>query len=108
ADRVIVCAGLHADRLARRSGENAAPRIVPFRGEYWELVPERRGLVKGLIYPVPSPALPFLGVHLTRTIDGRVLIGPNAVLALAREGYGRGTPHPHELPETLTWPGTRR
>ena len=108
ADRVIVCAGLHADRLARRSGEDAAPRIVPFRGEYWELVPERRALVKGLIYPVPDPALLFLGVHLTRTIDGRVLIGPNAVLALAREGYARGTLRRRDLTETLEWPGTWR
>jgi len=108
ADRAIVCAGLQGDRLARRSGEDAAPRIVPFRGDYWELVPERRGLVRGLIYPVPDPALPFLGVHLTRTIDGRVLIGPNAVLALAREGYGRGTVRGRDLLETLGWPGTWR
>jgi len=108
ADRVIVCAGLHADRLARRSGEDPAPCIVPFRGEYWELVPARRGLVNGLIYPVPDPALPFLGVHLTRTVDGRVLIGPNAVLALAREGYRRGTVRRRDVAETLAWPGTRR
>jgi (S)-2-hydroxyglutarate dehydrogenase len=108
ADRVIVCAGLHADRLARRSGEDAAPRIVPFRGEYWELMPERRGLVNGLIYPVPDPALPFLGVHLTRTIDGRVLIGPNAVLALTREGDARGAARVHDVVETLAWPGTWR
>ncbi|MGN6188032.1 MAG: L-2-hydroxyglutarate oxidase [Conexibacter sp.] len=108
ADRAIVCAGLHADRLARRSGEDPAPRIVPFRGEYWELVPERRGLVNGLIYPVPDPSLPFLGVHLTRTIDGRVLIGPNAVLALAREGYGRGTARGRDFAETFAWPGTWR
>ena len=108
ADRAIVCAGLYADRLARRSGEDPAPRIVPFRGEYWELVPERRTLVNGLIYPVPDPALPFLGVHLTRTIDGRVLIGPNAVLALAREGYRRGMLRPRDLAETLAWPGTRQ
>jgi L-2-hydroxyglutarate oxidase len=108
ADRVIVCAGLHADRLARRSGEDAAPRIVPFRGEYWELVPERRSLVKGLIYPVPDPALPFLGVHLTRTVDDRILIGPNAVLALAREGYARGSVCGRDLAETLGWPGTWR
>jgi len=78
-DRVIVCAGLAADRLARASGEPAAPRIVPFRGGYWQLRAERAGLVRGLIYPVPDPALPFLGVHLTRTVDGRVLIGPNAL-----------------------------
>jgi L-2-hydroxyglutarate oxidase LhgO len=108
ADRVIVCAGLHADRLARRSGEDPAPRIVPFRGEYWELVPERRALVNGLIYPVPDPALPFLGIHLTRTIDGRVLIGPNAVLALARDGYARGTVRRRDLGETLAWAGSWR
>jgi L-2-hydroxyglutarate oxidase len=108
AERAIVCAGLQADRLARRSGQDAAPRIVPFRGEYWALRPERRGLVRGLIYPVPDPALPFLGVHLTRTIDGSVLIGPNAVLALAREGYGRGAVRGRDLAETLAWGGTWR
>jgi len=107
-DRVIVCAGLQADRIARRSGEDAAPRIVPFRGEYWELVPERRLLVKGLIYPVPDPALPFLGIHLTRTIDGRVLIGPNVALALARERYARGALCRRDVGETLAWPGTWR
>ncbi|MFL5817305.1 MAG: L-2-hydroxyglutarate oxidase [Conexibacter sp.] len=108
ADRVVVCAGLHADRLARRSGEDAAPRIVPFRGEYWALRPERRSLVRGLIYPVPDPALPFLGVHLTKTVDGRVLIGPNAVLALAREGYRLGAVDGRDLAETLAWRGTWR
>jgi L-2-hydroxyglutarate oxidase LhgO len=108
ADRTIVCAGLHADRLARRSGEDAAPRIVPFRGEYWALRPERRGLVRGLIYPVPDPALPFLGVHLTRTVDGSVLVGPNAVLALARDGYRRGSVRPRDLAETLSYRGTWR
>jgi (S)-2-hydroxyglutarate dehydrogenase len=108
ADRAIVCAGLHADRLARRSGEDAAPRIVPFRGEYWALRPDRRPLVRGLIYPVPDPALPFLGVHLTRTIDGSVLVGPNAVLALAREGYTRRGVRPRDLVEALAWGGTWR
>ena len=108
ADRVIVCAGLHADRLARASGEDAAPRIVPFRGEYWALVPERRSLVRGLIYPVPDPELPFLGVHLTRTIDGSVLIGPNAVLALARDGYARRTVRRRDVGELIAWPGTWR
>ncbi len=81
AERAIVCAGLQADRLARASGEPAAPRIVPFRGAYWALRPERRELVRGLIYPVPDPALPFLGIHLTRTVAGEVLIGPNAAPA---------------------------
>ncbi len=108
ADRAIVCAGLHADRLARRSGEDAAPRIVPFRGEYWALRPERRELVRGLIYPVPDPTLPFLGVHLTKKVDGSVLIGPNAVLATAREGYRRSTVNGRDLAETLAWPGTWR
>jgi len=108
ADRVVVCAGLHADRLARRAGEDAAPRIVPFRGEYWALTPERRSLVRGLIYPLPDPALPFLGVHLTRTVDGSVLIGPNAVLAFARDGAARRTAGGRDLAETLAWPGTWR
>jgi (S)-2-hydroxyglutarate dehydrogenase len=84
---VVLCAGLHSDLLARLAGDQAEPRIVPFRGVYLLLRPERRDLVRGLIYPVPDPRLPFLGVHLTRRIDGEVLVGPNAVLALAREGY---------------------
>ena len=108
ADRVIVCAGLHSDRLARASGEDAEPRIVPFRGEYFALAPGRTHLVKGLIYPVPDPTLPFLGVHLTRRFDGSVWLGPNAVLATALEGYRRGAFVWRELLETLTWPGTRR
>jgi (S)-2-hydroxyglutarate dehydrogenase len=108
ADRVVVCAGLHADRLARASGEPAEPRIVPFRGEYWALREERRDLVRGLIYPVPDPAMPFLGVHLTRKVDGSVLIGPNAVLALAREGYGRSTFRAVDVRDTLAWGGTWR
>ena len=108
ADRVVVCAGLEADRLARASGEPAGPRIVPFRGEYWRLRSERTGLVRGLIYPVPDPSLPFLGVHLTRKIDGSVWLGPNAVLSLAREGYGRGDFNLRDAYETLSWPGTAR
>jgi len=108
ADHVVVCAGLHADRLARRSGGAADPRIIPFRGEYWALRPERTSLVRGLIYPVPDPALPFLGVHLTKRIDGGVLVGPNAVLALAREGYGLGTIAPGDVADILRWPGTWR
>lgn len=86
-DLVILCAGLHADRVAELAGDTAAPRIVPFRGEYWQLRPERRDLVHGLVYPVPDPRYPFLGVHITPRIDGEVLVGPNAVLALSREGY---------------------
>ncbi len=108
ADRVIVCAGLQSDRLARASGQDAEPRIVPFRGEYFALTPARAHLVRGLIYPVPDPALPFLGVHLTRRFDGSVWLGPNAVLATALEGYHRGAVVWRELFETLTWPGTRR
>ena len=108
ADRVVVCAGLQADRLALASGEPAEPRIVPFRGKYWQLRPERAGLVRGLIYPVPDPALPFLGVHLTRRIDGSVWLGPNAVLSLSREGYRRGRLNRDDLLDTIRWPGTAR
>lgn len=84
---LINCAGLHSDRIARRGGVASAAKIVPFRGEYYELTPERRYLVKHLIYPVPNPDFPFLGVHFTRMIDGDVHAGPNAVLSLKREGY---------------------
>ena len=108
ADRVLVCAGLHVDRLARVSGQPAAPRIIPFRGEYWALRDERRHLVRGLIYPAPDPALPFLGIHLTRKIDGSVVVGPNAVLALAREGYLRRTVRPRDVTDTFAWPGLWR
>jgi L-2-hydroxyglutarate oxidase len=108
ADRVIVCAGLHADRLARASGESASPRIVPFRGEYWALRPHRSGLVRGLVYPVPDPSLPFLGVHLTKRVDGSVLIGPNAVLALAREGYERRALKRSDVGEMLGYTGSWR
>jgi len=86
---LINCAGLHADRLARLCGVDPGIRLIPFRGEYYALAPERRYLVRHLIYPVPDPSLPFLGVHFTRAIDGRVHVGPNAVLALAREGYAK-------------------
>lgn len=108
ADRVLVCAGLHSDRLAEDSGQPRAPRIVPFRGELWELRPERRDLVRGLIYPVPDPSLPFLGVHLTKRIDGSVLLGPNAVLALAREGYRKRDVSASDLRDVLTYPGSWR
>ncbi|MEW2296030.1 L-2-hydroxyglutarate oxidase [Streptomyces sp. NPDC006743] len=105
--RVLVnCAGLHCDEVARLTGDEPEARIVPFRGEYYELA--RPELVRGLVYPVPDPAFPFLGVHLTRGIDGGVHIGPNAVPALAREGYGWGVVHPRELAGTLTWPGSWR
>jgi L-2-hydroxyglutarate oxidase LhgO len=108
ADRVVVCAGLHSDRLARASGQDAEPRIIPFRGEYWKLRPGREDLVRGLIYPVPDPALPFLGVHLTRKIDGEVWLGPNAVLALALEGYRWRDVSGRDLAHILGWPGTWR
>ena len=87
--RLVICAGLQSDLLATAAGDEAAPEIVPFRGEYLRLRPHARGRVRHLIYPVPDPAYPFLGVHLTPRIDGEVDIGPNAVLALAREGYRR-------------------
>ena len=108
ADRIVVCAGLYGDRLARASGGPAEPRIIPFRGEYWMLPPERSGIVRGLIYPVPDPRLPFLGVHLTRKLDGTVWLGPNAVLALAREGYSRRQVRLRDVYDTVTWPGTVR
>lgn len=108
AGRVLVCAGLHADRLARASGEPAEPRIIPFRGEYWRLRSERSHLVRGLVYPVPDPSLPFLGVHLTRTVDGSVLVGPNAVLAYAREGYRKREVDISDLWDTVSWPGMWR
>ena len=108
AASVVLCAGLQSDRLARLAGDDADPRIVPFRGRYLLLRPERRHLVRGLIYPVPDPSLPFLGVHLTRRVDGEVLVGPNAVLALAREGYrGRDLDISHVVRIVRT-PGFRR
>jgi L-2-hydroxyglutarate oxidase LhgO len=85
--QVIVCAGLQSSLVAQLAGAAAEPLIIPFRGEYYELVPERAGLIRGLVYPVPDPRYPFLGVHFTRGIDGQVHVGPNAVLALAQEGY---------------------
>ena len=107
-DRVLVCAGLQSDLLARASGRPADPAIIPFRGEYWALRQQRAGLVRGLVYPVPDPGLPFLGVHLTRCVDGRVLVGPNAVLAGAREGYRRRDIDRAELRRSLASPGLRR
>lgn len=107
--RVLVnCAGLHSDRIARMAGDETGVRIVPFRGEYYELAEHRRDLVRGLVYPVPDPAFPFLGVHLTRGIHGDVHVGPNAVPALAREGYDWRTVRPRDLAGTLAFPGTWR
>ncbi|MGW3029621.1 L-2-hydroxyglutarate oxidase [Streptomyces sp. NPDC001178] len=105
--RVLVnCAGLYCDEVAWLTGDDPEMRIVPFRGEYYELA--RPDLVRGLVYPVPDPAFPFLGVHLTRGIDGGVHIGPNAVPALAREGYDWGVVRPREVARTLAWPGAWR
>ncbi|MGW4166485.1 L-2-hydroxyglutarate oxidase [Streptomyces chartreusis] len=105
--RVLVnCAGLYCDEVARLTGDEPEVRIVPFRGEYYSLA--RPELVRGLVYPVPDPAFPFLGVHLTRGIDGGVHIGPNAVPALAREGYDWGVVRPREVGTTLAWPGAWR
>jgi L-2-hydroxyglutarate oxidase len=89
ARSLVNCAGLHSDRVARACGVDPGLKIVPFRGEYYELAPERRDLVRNLVYPVPDPRFPFLGVHFTRMVQGGVEAGPNAVLALRREGYGR-------------------
>jgi len=89
-DQIVVCGGLQSDRLAELAGDGPEPVIMPFRGEYYAIKPERRNLVNGLVYPVPDPRYPFLGVHVTPRVDGEVLIGPNAVLALAREGYTWG------------------
>ncbi|WP_345702388.1 L-2-hydroxyglutarate oxidase [Saccharomonospora xinjiangensis] len=108
ADTLVNCAGLHSDRVARLAGLTPATRIVPFRGEYHELRPGRRHLVRGLIYPVPDPALPFLGVHLTRLLDGSVHAGPNAVLASRREGYRGRDVSVRDLAEVLAFPGTWR
>ena len=107
-DDLVICGGLHTDRLARMAGHGSDPRVVPFRGEYYELRPDRRHLVRSLVYPVPDPRYPFLGVHLTRRVDGAVLVGPNAVLALAREGYRWGDVQVADLRDTLAWPGFRR
>jgi (S)-2-hydroxyglutarate dehydrogenase len=106
--QVVVCAGLRCDELARASGADPGVRVIPFRGEYSGLGERAAGLVKGLIYPVPDPAFPFLGVHATRGIDGSVHAGPNAVLALAREGYSWGAVKPKELLGTLAYPGMLR
>jgi L-2-hydroxyglutarate oxidase len=108
ADVLVNCAGLHADRVARLAGIDPPARIIPFRGEYFELRPGRRDLVRGLIYPVPDPQFPFLGVHLTKMIDGGVHAGPNAVLALAREGYRWGQIKPRDVIDAASYPGLWR
>lgn len=108
ATRLVNCGGLYADRIARMAGDDPGVRIVPFRGEYYDLAPERRGLINGLVYPVPDPKFPFLGVHFTLRLDGSVEAGPNAVLAFCREGYRRWQVRPGELWETLSYAGFRR
>jgi (S)-2-hydroxyglutarate dehydrogenase len=108
AGHAIFCAGAWSDRLAVAAGADPDPRIVPFRGAYLRLAPERRSLVSSSIYPVPDPALPFLGVHLTRRIDGDVLIGPTALPVLARDAYRLGRVRRRDALEVLGWPGTWR
>ncbi len=108
ADALVACAGLHADRIARVCGLAPKARIVPFRGEYFELTPSTSALVNGLIYPVPDPRFPFLGVHLTKSLHGGVHAGPNAVLAMAREGYRWTDVSARDLADALGWPGLWR
>ena len=105
AGKVINCAGLYSDIIADKGGAKSEMKIIPFRGEYYELTDSAKSLVKNLIYPVPDPDFPFLGVHFTRMIDGGVECGPNAVLAFAREGYGKLKINPNELLESLCYPG---
>ncbi|NJR49479.1 MAG: L-2-hydroxyglutarate oxidase [Leptolyngbyaceae cyanobacterium CSU_1_3] len=102
---LINCAGLHSDRIARFTKTRPPAKIIPFRGEYYELKPEKRFLVKALIYPVPNPSLPFLGVHLTRTIEGSVQAGPNAILSFKREGYRKTDFDLRDFSEIITYPG---
>ena len=107
-DRIVTCAGLHSDRVAALTGRPREVRIVPFRGEYYKIRPERRFLVRNLIYPVPDPKFPFLGVHFTRLIHGGVEAGPNAVLALAREGYKKSTIRPADVFDAIAFSGLWR
>lgn len=105
---LVNCAGLHCDRVAALAGEAREVRIIPFRGEYYKLRPDRQGLVRHLIYPVPDPSFPFLGVHFTRLIHGGIEAGPNAVLAFAREGYRFTNVNPADLADALGFPGLWR
>lgn len=105
---LINCTGLHSDRITRMTGMQPEAKIVPFRGEYYELAPQAQHLCRGLIYPVPDPSFPFLGVHFTRMIHGGVECGPNAVFAFSREGYRKSVINPLDLAETLTYPGFLR
>ena len=108
ATNVISCAGLQSDKVAAMTGDAGNDRIVPFRGDYYTLTPDARHLCRGLIYPVPDPSFPFLGVHFTKRIDGEVWAGPNAVLAFAREGYARSDISPRQLAGTLLYRGFQR
>ncbi|MGW1532723.1 L-2-hydroxyglutarate oxidase [Streptomyces aureus] len=108
ADRLVLCAGLHSDSVARLADDGDEPQVVPFRGEYMTVAPDRAHLVRGLIYPVPDPRYPFLGVHFTRRVNGEVEVGPNAVLALAREGYRRSDIDVRELARLARFPGMWR
>ncbi|WP_329342093.1 L-2-hydroxyglutarate oxidase [Streptomyces sp. NBC_00663] len=107
-DRLILCAGLQSDAVAKLAQDKQEPKIIPFRGEYMLLKPDRTHLVRGLVYPVPDPRYPFLGVHFTPRVDGSVEVGPNAVLALAREGYTLGRISPKDLLGIAAYPGTWR
>jgi (S)-2-hydroxyglutarate dehydrogenase len=104
-DRVVLCAGLQADRVSALAGAYDGPRIVPFRGDYMAVRPEKRDLVRGMVYPVPDPRYPFLGVHFTRRVSGDLEVGPNAVLALQREGYGRSDVSFRDVRSMAAWPG---
>ncbi len=108
ADCVVLCAGLQSDRVARLAGDVADPAIVPFRGEYYRLVPAREYLVRGLVYPVPDPRYPFLGVHFTRRVDGGVDIGPTRSWRWPERDIGWGKLNLADLRETIAWPGFRR
>ncbi|MEI2778364.1 MAG: L-2-hydroxyglutarate oxidase [Tetrasphaera sp.] len=107
-DRLVVCAGLQADRVCRLADGVDGPRIVPFRGEYLRVTPAKQHLVRGMVYPVPDPRYPFLGVHFTRRVTGELEVGPNAVLALRREGYRRAEVSLADLAAIATWPGSWR
>ncbi|MGH9092367.1 MAG: L-2-hydroxyglutarate oxidase [Acidimicrobiales bacterium] len=108
AKQVVVCAGLQADRLARQAGINVPFQIIPFRGEFFRIPDKRSGLIKHLVYPVPDPALPFLGIHFTPTVDGGLKIGPNAVLGFAREGYSKGRFRWRDVRDYAAFPGMWR
>ena len=105
ARQLIVCGGLQSDRLARLAGLKVDYQIIPFRGEYYEIAPDKAGIVNHLIYPVPDPELPFLGIHLTPMIDGSLTVGPNAVLGFAREGYPKFSMNARDMARFLAFPG---